>query len=497
METLLRKYSLQLLILLLVGTAQTVNAQSNVGINILIPDSSAILHLESDSLGFLPPRMDTQQRDNINNPATGLVIYNTQDSILQYFNGICWLNTNQANCDDCYFTLSSSSQADTIDRVQTDSVQIQMTVTQTNGNPQNIAFAIVGSLPQGLTATITPNPINSSGTVDITFHTTPYVPDGTYPIIIQALCGSQVQNFVYSLTLTPCYLVDVVTTTTNYSVSVDLYNSNPTLSQTIPVCVVATVLPGVDVSSVTSAQPAFTTGNLPAGSVVGIVNNGNIIGKGGNGGIATDPANGWTGAGENGGTAIEITVDASIQNNFNIYGGGGGGNAMAFGLSYQLPLGLPAIGILIGAGGGGGAGNGVGGNIPSIIGLTFYNPGTSGTGGQFGIPGDGGLLIVPININQGPANISINPNVFGGDGGAYGYPGTQGAFQVTISISVSVNIPFVGPITIPVVTNLNIPIPVPVPAAGNGGYAIKRNGNTINIQDNFYNSSFLKGRVGN
>lgn len=497
MKTLLRQYSIQFLLLLMVLSVNTAYSQNNVGINILVPDPTALLHLESDSLGFLPPRMDTQQRDNISNPATGLVIYNTQDSILQYFNGVCWLNTNQANCNDCYFTMTSSSQADTIDRVQTDSMQITMTISQTNGNPQNIAFALLGNIPAGMTYTINPNPLLSSGTVDITFHVTPYVPAGTYPIIIQALCGGEVQNFVYSLTLTPCYLVDVVTTTNNYSVSVDLYNTYPTVSQTIPVCVVSTVLPGVDVSSTSAAQPAFTTGNLPTGSVVAIVNNGNIIGKGGDGGIATDPANGWTGEGENGGTAVEVTVNTTIQNNFNIYGGGGGGNAMAFGLSYQLPLGLPAIGILIGTGGGGGAGGGAGGNIPSIIGLTFYNPGTDGTNGQFGIPGDGGLLIVPININQGPANISINPNVFGGDGGAYGYPGTQGAFQVTISISVSVNIPFVGPVTIPVVNNLNIPIPVPVPAAGNGGHAIKHNGNTINIQDNFYNSSFLKGQVGN
>lgn len=491
----LNKLLLSFLVVLL-ASSSSVMAQ-RVGINILTPDTSAILHLESDSLGFLPPTMTTQQRDNILSPADGLIIYNTEDSAVQYYNGSCWLSSYQANCNDCYFSMTPSSIADTIDRTQTDSVDITLTITQTNGNPQNIAFSVINQLPQGLTATIDPNPILSSGQVTVTFKATPFVPAGTYPIIIQAFCGGQVQNLVYSLTLTPCYLLNVVTSTTGYNVATDLYATYPSAPNNQPVCVVSTVNPGVDVTSLSAGTPAFTSGGLPNGSVLAIVNNGNIIGKGGNGGIATDPAQGWSGAGENGGTAINVTVNTTIQNNFNIYGGGGGGNAMAFGLSFSLPAGLPTLGILIGAGGGGGAGAGAGGNIPSIVGLTFYNPGTAGTGGQFGTPGDGGLLIVPININQSVVSISINPNAYGGDGGDYGYPGTQGAFQVTISISVVVNIPFVGPITIPVVTNLNVPIPVPIPAAGNGGYAIKRNGNTINISDNQYNTSFLKGKVGN
>jgi hypothetical protein len=63
-----------------------------VGIGILIPDSTAILHLESDWKGLLIPRLSTAQRDAIFNPPWGLVIFNTTDSILQYFNGRCWLN---------------------------------------------------------------------------------------------------------------------------------------------------------------------------------------------------------------------------------------------------------------------------------------------------------------------------------------------------------------------------------------------------------------------
>jgi hypothetical protein len=481
---------------LLLFSTSAINAQQNVGINILIPDSTAILHLESTTMGFLPPRMTTPQRDSITSPATGLVIFNTVDSTVQYFNGICWLNVFQQNCNDCFFTLTSSSSADTIDRVVTDSLTFTLNVQQNTGTPQNIAFATIGNLPSGLDVIIQPNPILSSGQVTVTIKTTPYVPAGTYPVIIQALCGGQVQNFVFSIYLTPCYQLNINNSLNNYNMATNFYTTYPSVPTNQPVCVVATVASGVDVTSTNSNAPAFTTGNIAAGSNIAIVNNGNILGRGGNGGIAFDPVQGWTGAGENGGTAINLTARATIQNNFNIYGGGGGGNAMAFSLSFSPGFGI-TFGFLIGGGGGGGAGAGLGGNIPTIIGLTFYTRGQNATTGQFAVPGNGGLLNVPISTTQGPLTISITPFVLGGNGGAYGFPGTQGTFAVALSAFLTVNIPFIGPITIPVIQNLNVPIPVPSPAAGQSGFAVKRNGNNVNIPDNSYNTSFLKGRVGN
>jgi hypothetical protein len=474
----------------------TSTAQQNVGINILVPDSTAILHLESTKMGFLPPRMTTLQRDAITTPATGLVIFNTVDSTVQYFNGVCWLNVYQQNCNDCYFSMSSSSIADTIDRVVTDSVTFTLNITQNTGTPQNIAFATIGNLPSGMVVSINPNPQFSSGTVTVIIKVTPYIASGTYPVIIQALCGGNIQNFVYSLYLTPCYQLTVNNNTNNYNLATSLYATYPNIPLNTPVCVVATVNSGVDVTSTSSMLPAFNVGSIPAGSNVAIVNNGNILGKGGNGGIAYDPQQGWTGAGDNGGTAINVTVRTTIQNNFNIYGGGGGGNAMAFSFTFSPGFGI-TFGFMIGAGGGGGAGASLGGNIPVIIGLTFYTPGQNATSGQFAVPGRGGLLNVPISTTQGPLTLSITPFVQGGDGGAYGYPGTQGAFAVALNAWLTVTIPFIGPVTIPIIQNLNIPIPVPAPPAGLGGYAVKRNGNTINIPDNLYNTSFLKGRVGN
>ncbi|HYV95378.1 MAG TPA: hypothetical protein VE978_26630, partial [Chitinophagales bacterium] len=60
---------------------------SNISIT---PHASSILELRSTTLGFLPPRMTTTQRDSIASPAAGLVVYNTTTNQLNYYNGSSW-----------------------------------------------------------------------------------------------------------------------------------------------------------------------------------------------------------------------------------------------------------------------------------------------------------------------------------------------------------------------------------------------------------------------
>ncbi len=51
-------------------------------------DNSAVLHLESTTQGFLPPRMTETERDtNITTPANGLIIYNITTGKHQGYNG--------------------------------------------------------------------------------------------------------------------------------------------------------------------------------------------------------------------------------------------------------------------------------------------------------------------------------------------------------------------------------------------------------------------------
>jgi len=475
------------------------NNEYHVGVNTDQPDSSAVLHLVAENQGFLAPQMDESSRDNIANPAVGLVIVNTTDSTIDYFNGDCWLPSFAEDCNSCFLDVTPSAIAGTIDRVVSQTETLSLDVVQTSGNPQQIAVTILSTLPNGLTATITPNPAPSTGIIDIDFTATPFAPDGTFLIVIQVLCNNSTYNIIYSLTILPCYIVDAINTTDNYNLGIEFYIAHPTAPTSSPVCVVNNISPGVQISSPTTANPAYTTGTLPAGSLVAIVNEGNILGKGGDGGDAFDPALGLTGEGFPGGIGINLTLDADIINNFNIYGGGGGGASMAFSISTGnlIPPPAPSFGFFIGAGGGGGANLGEGGDQPpGLIGLSFYSGGTDGTGGQFAVPGQGGILNFPIVFSLGPAQIEINPNALGGNGGPYGYPGTSGVIQVTISVNVVVNIPFVGPVVIPVVSNLVLPIPIPPPAPGDGGFAVKRNGFTTNIPDNLYNTSFLRGEVG-
>lgn len=57
-----------------------------------VPNSSSILELTSTSKGFLPPRMTLAQRNAIATPATGLLIYQTDNTPGYYgYNGSAWV----------------------------------------------------------------------------------------------------------------------------------------------------------------------------------------------------------------------------------------------------------------------------------------------------------------------------------------------------------------------------------------------------------------------
>ena len=50
-------------------------------------DPAAILQLDTTTQGLLPPRMTTAQRDAIDSPPDGLMIYNTDTQRLNYYRG--------------------------------------------------------------------------------------------------------------------------------------------------------------------------------------------------------------------------------------------------------------------------------------------------------------------------------------------------------------------------------------------------------------------------
>ena len=60
---------------------------AQVGIGTSSPAGSSQLDVSSTTKGFLPPRMTTSQRNAISSPATGLQIYNTDNSAIETFTG--------------------------------------------------------------------------------------------------------------------------------------------------------------------------------------------------------------------------------------------------------------------------------------------------------------------------------------------------------------------------------------------------------------------------
>jgi hypothetical protein len=56
------------------------------------PDESAILDIKSKHMGLLVPRMNFAEMYRVENPATGLLIFNTSANAFYFFDGKEWKN---------------------------------------------------------------------------------------------------------------------------------------------------------------------------------------------------------------------------------------------------------------------------------------------------------------------------------------------------------------------------------------------------------------------
>ncbi|GAB5426356.1 MAG: hypothetical protein Crog4KO_35030 [Crocinitomicaceae bacterium] len=63
-------------------------------------EASAIVQADSTSQGFLPPRMTSAQRDAISSPATGLMIFNTDDNAYNLYEGTAWVAVGRNGIGD-------------------------------------------------------------------------------------------------------------------------------------------------------------------------------------------------------------------------------------------------------------------------------------------------------------------------------------------------------------------------------------------------------------
>ncbi len=135
------------------GYAQDVLINQNGG----IPDGSAALEVQSNSKGFLPPRLTTVQANAISSPADGLLIFNLDSACYCYFNGSSWVTL--VNSGD---TLSTISDNDGDTRIETEpGVDGDSIALYTQGN-QVMHLSDIGTVGFGRSA-----PTNADNRLEI------------------------------------------------------------------------------------------------------------------------------------------------------------------------------------------------------------------------------------------------------------------------------------------------------------------------------------------
>lgn len=81
----------------IIAVTPAIAQKDNVGIGTTKPDQSAVLDISSSNKGLLMPRMSLQQRSSIQNPAQGLVVYQTDLlSGFYFYDGAEWKSLNNA-----------------------------------------------------------------------------------------------------------------------------------------------------------------------------------------------------------------------------------------------------------------------------------------------------------------------------------------------------------------------------------------------------------------
>ena len=109
------------------------NAQIKLGKNLDSRNASSLLEMESDSLVFVPTRMNTASRDAISGPLEGAVIYNTQDSCLQVYDGGEWSCVSSNKKMNWFYAPSILIDADSL--VNNDSIDLHAEYLTQFGSP--------------------------------------------------------------------------------------------------------------------------------------------------------------------------------------------------------------------------------------------------------------------------------------------------------------------------------------------------------------------------
>ncbi len=83
-------------------------AQVSINTDGSAADPSAMLDIKSTNKGLLIPRMTANERDNISSPATGLMVYVTDDNTFWYYDGSNWVQVGTGIPDDDWIISGSN-----------------------------------------------------------------------------------------------------------------------------------------------------------------------------------------------------------------------------------------------------------------------------------------------------------------------------------------------------------------------------------------------------
>jgi len=140
------------------------------------PSSSAVLEASSTTQGFLPPRMTTTQRNGINNPADGLIIFNTTTNFINVFFLGQWHQLSSTLPYGTIANIDASSPTNTgllIHGVLASNVSSVVSYTGGNGDYFS-GQELYSTGVEGLTATLSPGSFaEGSGTLTYTITGTP------------------------------------------------------------------------------------------------------------------------------------------------------------------------------------------------------------------------------------------------------------------------------------------------------------------------------------
>ena len=110
---------------LLLTAFVSVTAQVGINPDNKEPDPSAMLDVSSVDKGLLIPRMTSEERDAIENPSEGLLIFNTDDDCFNYYSGTAWYKDcgRDLETDDTIYEPISFINPDGNDNDDDDSVE--------------------------------------------------------------------------------------------------------------------------------------------------------------------------------------------------------------------------------------------------------------------------------------------------------------------------------------------------------------------------------------